>query len=342
MSHLPHDAILLVNLGSPDAPATTPVRQYLREFLSDPRVIDIPAPLRWLLVNLIIAPFRAPKSAHAYRSIWTPEGSPLVHLSRELQGALQSKVRPRVHLAMRYGEPSILSAMKAMAGQGVGRLLLVPLYPHYAMSSYETVVVEARQRLAECLPNTHMDVLPPFYGRPGYLDALADSARPHLAAPWDHLLFSFHGLPERHLHKSDPTGTHCLRTAVCCEKPSIAHATCYRHQVMVTAHETAQRLGIVKGRYSIAFQSRLGRAKWLDPNTAEVIPALAAQGVKRLAVICPSFVSDCLETLEEIGIRARESFQQAGGEELRLVPCLNTDPRWVGTLAGWCENLGRV
>jgi protoporphyrin/coproporphyrin ferrochelatase len=325
-----NQGVLLVNLGSPDSPAVGDVRRYLREFLMDPRVIDIPFVLRWLLVHALILPRRPRQSAEAYHTIWTPAGSPLVVTSREVQGALQQRVAPRVELAMRYRNPSIASALMKLRDAGVRDLLLIPLFPHYAMSSFETAVVRVQELKARLAPAMTLRVVSPFFDDPHYIRALVASAEAHLARGYDHLLFSFHGVPERHLRKSDPTCQHCLQVEGCCTVASEAHRTCYRMQCFRTVEAFVQAAGVT--RYSVAFQSRLGREPWLQPYTDQELPRLARDGVKRLVVMCPAFVADCLETIEEIGLRGRETFLAAGGREFTLVPCLNAHPAWIAAL----------
>lgn len=328
-----HDGLLLVNLGSPDAPRPLEVRRYLAEFLDDPRVLDLPTPMRRLLLYLFILPFRPARSAEAYAKIWTDRGSPLVYLTRDLADALAERIPMPVAVGMRYGAPSIAQGLAELQARGAKRILLVPLYPHYAMSSYETVVARAFE-VARGMPDVDLRVLPPFYGAPGYLDALWGTLRPVVEAEEpDLVLFSYHGIPERHVRRSDASGCWCLQVEGCCDAPSPAHATCYRHQVLATSRAVASRGGWAPERWAVSFQSRLGRQPWLRPYTDHVLEALPGRGVRRVVVACPSFVSDCLETLEEIGIRGRETFLRAGGERLTLVPCLNTDPSWVAFLA---------
>ncbi|MCM2318481.1 MAG: ferrochelatase [Pseudomonas sp.] len=331
-------ALLLVNLGSPASTEVADVRRYLNQFLMDPYVIDLPWPLRRLIVAMILIK-RPAASAEAYRSIWWEDGSPLVVLSRRLQQKVAEQWQNGpVELAMRYGEPSIDTVLQRLEKTGVGRVTLVPLYPQFADSTVTTVVEEARRvQRARDLP-FEVDVLPPFFDQPEYLAALAESARPYLEQGFDHLLLSYHGLPERHLHKSDPTGAHCLKTDDCC-----LHATgavldsCYRAQCLRTSSGFAERAGLSDDQWSVSFQSRLGRAKWIEPYTEETLEALAGRGVKKLLVMCPAFVADCIETLEEIGDRGREQFREAGGEDLVLVPCLNDHPQWVTALVKLCE-----
>jgi ferrochelatase len=325
--------ILLVNLGSPASPSVPDVRRYLNEFLMDGRVIDVAWPLRRLIVGLIL--IRRPKaSAHAYSTIWTPAGSPLVVTSRNVQAALRSRVAVPVELAMRYQNPSIASAVKSLATRGVTETLLIPLFPHYAMSSYETAVARVREVAARLAPGMRITVQPPYGDAPDYIAALVASAETQLRREYDHLLFSFHGVPERHIRKSDPTGAHCLTVKDCCRTPGEAHRFCYRHQCFRTAEEFVKRAAVPAGKWSVSFQSRLGRDPWLAPYTDKELERLARGGVKQLLVICPAFVSDCLETIEEIGMRGKETFLQAGGREFSRIPCLNEHPAWVAVLEG--------
>ena len=335
-------ALLLVNLGSPASTEVADVRRYLNQFLMDPYVIDVPWPLRRLIVAMIL--IRRPKaSAEAYRSIWWEEGSPLVVLSRRLQAKVAEQwTEGPVELAMRYGEPSIERTLQGLAQRGMRRVTLVPLYPQFADSTVTTVVEEARRVMRRHRLPFALDILPPFYDQPEYLAALAESARPYLEQGYDHLLLSYHGLPERHLHKSDPSGSHCLKGADCCQRASGAILdSCYRAQCLRTSTGLAAELGLEDGRWSVAFQSRLGRAKWIEPYTDATIEALAHQGVKKLLVMCPAFVADCIETLEEIGDEGRAEFRAAGGDDLLLVPCLNDHPQWVSALVSLCRRMPR-
>jgi ferrochelatase len=327
-------AVLLVNLGSPDSPAEADVRRYLDQFLMDPRVVDLPWPARRLLVSAFILPKRPKESGEAYASIWTDDGSPLKvyteALAEELDGTLDVPVR----WAMRYGTPSIEDALLELADLGVRHLTFLALYPHWAMSTTETSIVEAERVIRKHGMEMTLEAFPPFYDDPAYIDTLAALAREHLHDD-DHLLFSYHGLPERQIRKCDPTHGHCLQVENCCQVDSPAHARCYRHQVFVTSELVAERLGLPRDRWEVSFQSRLGRAKWIEPYTDETLAALPERGVKRLAVMCPAFVADNLETLEEIGMQGRETFMEAGGERFTLIPCLNARPDWVRVLAAW-------
>ena len=322
--------VLLLNLGSPDSPSVRHVRRYLREFLMDPRVLDVAYPLRWFIVHCLILPRRPKQSAEAYHQIWLPEGSPLVVTSKQVQAELQRRVRLPVELAMRYQNPSIPSAVARLRNQGVGQLLLIPMFPHYAMSSYETAVVRVQEVVRRRAPTMTLKTVDPYCDDPDYIGALVASAADYLQRDYDHLLFSFHGVPERQLRKTDPTCSHCLLTENCCEVASVAHRTCYRVQCFKTVEAFVKRAGVT--RYSVAFQSRLGREPWLQPYTDQELVRLAKDGIKKLLVMCPAFVADCLETLEEIGMRGRETFLQAGGSQFDMIPCLNSHPQWIAAL----------
>ena len=323
--------VLLVNLGSPDSASVGDVRRYLNEFLMDGRVIDTPWLLRRLIVGLILIN-RPKQSAEAYGKIWLPEGSPLIVTSRNVCEKLRERIPVPIELAMRYRNPSIEDALRKLAEQKTDEFFLVPLFPHYAMSSYETAVVRVQQVARKVAPGMKIVVQPPYGDAPDYLAALTASAANYLEAGYDHLLFSFHGIPERHLRRSDPTGRHCLAKPDCCETASPAHATCYRAQGFKTVAAFVRLAGVPAGKFSVSFQSRLGRDPWLKPYTDFELAELPKRGVKRLLVICPAFVSDCLETLEEIGLRGRESFLSAGGEAFAQIPCLNEHPLWIAAL----------
>lgn len=328
--------VLLLNLGSPEEPEPKALRVYLEEFLLDERVLDYPELVRNLVVKGFILPTRPARSAEAYRSIWWPEGSPLVVLGRRVQQTLQARTRLPVALGMRYGHPSAREALRELLGASVREIFAIPLFPHYAMSTIESAVVKVREELRALDPSVELHIHPPYYEDPAYIHALVESARPHLQE-YEHLLFSYHGLPERHIRKTDPTRTHCLHSEDCCETPSMAHGTCYRHQIKRTTAAFVRAFEIPAEKYSVSYQSRLGRDKWLQPSTEQTLAELAGRGVRRLKVICPAFVADCVETLEEIGIRGRSVFMEAGGEEFELIPCLNEHPAWVDALAGWVD-----
>jgi ferrochelatase len=327
--------LLLVNLGSPDAPTSGAVRSYLREFLCDSRVIDIPALPRWLLVNLIIAPFRAPKSAHAYQKVWTDKGSPLVVNSLALVDRVREACRERdlqweVELGMRYGKPSIAAGLRKLEAAGCDKIILFPLYPHYAASSTGTALAAAYRELEKRWNNPSVRVVAPFYDHPAFIHASAQVMAPQLKEiTADHVLFSFHGLPERHLRKSAPPQSPCLAKASCCDEVGANNRWCYRAQCMATARELASALTLQPGTWSVSFQSRLGRDPWILPETTATLRELREAGSRRIAVACPAFVADCLETLEEIGIRAHSEFLAQGGEACELVTSLNAHPAWV-------------
>lgn len=331
--------LLLINLGTPDAPTTPAVRRYLREFLSDPRVIDINGVGRALLLHLVILPTRPSKSAHAYQAIWDRErGSPLLYHSQDLAAAVAAQLGSgwHVELAMRYGNPSIASALAALDRAKVDRIVVLPLFPQYATSSTGTAVARVMELASEKWTMPALDFVPAFYDDAGFLGAFEAVAHPALAAfrP-DHTLFSFHGLPVRQITKTDTGGAHCMKSATCCD--SLANPNCYRAQSFATARALASRLGLAEADYTICFQSRLGRTPWIEPFTDVEIDRLAKAGKKRVAVMCPAFVADCLETLEEIGIRAKEQFTAGGGEDLILVPSLNATPAWVDAVCAIAE-----
>jgi ferrochelatase len=325
--------ILLINLGTPDAPTPEAVGRYLREFLMDGFVIDVPAPLRWFLVNVLIVPRRKYQSAAAYQKVQMPEGSPLLVHSRALAQKVAGELGDEylVEFAMRYGNPSIRAAVAKLKNEEVQRIIVLPLYPQYAESSFETAVVETKRRAEELGCSERLTLLPPFYDRPEFIEAFALRIREALAEQSsEHVVFSFHGLPERHVTKLHPE--HCRRSANCCDQISASNRNCYRAQCFFTARAFAQRLGLNEESYTVSFQSRLGRAKWISPNTEEVLSDLARRGKKRISVACPSFVADCLETVEEIAIRGRKTFIAAGGTDLQLIPSLNDEPAWVAAV----------
>lgn len=334
--------VLLINLGTPDAPTPAAVGRYLREFLMDGFVIDTPASLRWFLVNVLIVPRRKHQSAEAYQKIQLPEGSPLLVYTRALAQKVAVELGDEyvVEFAMRYGNPSIRSALAKLKDRAVDRIIVLPLYPQYAESSFETAVVEVQRRAAELGCGDRLIFLPPFYDRPEFIDAFASKIRQALAEQdSEHMVFSFHGLPERHITKLH--AQHCLGSTSCCHQIGEANRNCYRAQSFATARSIARQLGLNDESYTVSFQSRLGRAKWIGPATAEVLTELARRGKKRISVACPSFVADCLETVEEIAIRGRETFIAAGGEDLQLIPSLNDEPVWVAAVAAMIRGAGK-
>lgn len=336
-------AVVLMNLGSPDSTEVKDVKRYLDEFLMDERVIDKPWLLRALLVKGIIVPFRSPKSAEAYKKIWIPKGSPLIVISEQLRDALQKEVEEPVAIAMRYGNPSPKDAYDELLKKNpdLEEVILVPMYPHYAMSSYETAVEYAKEHHKKGGYSFKLTTIKPYYNDEDYIYALCESIRPYTEGEYDHILFSYHGVPERHIFKGDVTGQHCLKVPNCCEVPSEAHKYCYRHQCLVTTKLVTERLHIPKEKWGLSFQSRLGRDPWLQPYTAKRLEELPKEGVKKLLVVCPAFVSDCLETLEEIAVEGKEIFLHNGGESFEMIPCLNVHPLWVNALAKWVKEYAR-
>ena len=333
--------IILLNLGSPDSTEVKDVKKYLMEFLMDGRVIDYPYIFRLLLVGGIIAPFRAPKSAEAYKSVWTKDGSPLIVITKQLQQALQPLLDEPVEIAMRYGNPSMESAYENLLRRvpELDEVIAIPLYPHYAMSSYETAVEHAKDVHKKQKYSFKLSFVKPFYNEPHYIKALTESIKPYLQQDYDQVLFSYHGLPQRHMTKADPTNRHCLKVENCCEVASVAHKTCYRHQCWTTTQLLSKNLTIPKEKVGFSFQSRLGQEEWLKPYTALRLEQLPKEGIKKLVILCPAFVSDCLETLEEIAIAGKESFLHAGGESFTVIPCLNTNPLWVQSLVTWVNDV---
>ena len=321
--------IVLMNLGSPDSTQVKDVRRYLAEFLMDERVIDVPYLLRFLLVRGIIVPFRAPKSAEAYKRIWTEKGSPLVDITKQVQADLQKQTDEPVEIAMRYGNPSPKTAFDILMkkSKDLEEVVLMPMYPHYAMSSYETAVEYAKIQHKQGNYPFKLSIVEPFYKNADYINALVETMRFYTqGGNYDHVLFSYHGIPERHIHKCDITKTHCLKKENCCTTHSPAHAFCYKHQCLETTRLVAEKLGIPKQKYSHSFQSRLGRDKWLEPYTDHRFEEMPKAGIKNLIVVSPAFVSDCLETLEEIAMEGKEQFLEAGGENFTLIPCMNVHP----------------
>lgn len=329
--------LLLVNLGSPDSPVTSDVRKYLREFLMDKRVIDVPYLLRKFIVELIILPRRPRESAKAYSKIWWPEGSPLVVLSKRLQTKVASYLAHPVSLGMRYGSPSIASGLSDLSKKGVKEVLVLPLYPQYAMSTTESVVVKCLKDQKKYFKDIKLSFLPPFYDRKDYIELLSKHIMKQLPSDNEHLLFSYHGLPERHIRKTDRVG-HCKIDDQCCKSPYVtAHDVCYRHQCYETTHRVARELKLQDGSFSMSFQSRLGQDPWLKPYTDKTLALLARGSVKKIAVVAPAFVSDCLETLEEIAMEGKKLFMDAGGEQFEYIPCLNDLAEWAHLLAKWSE-----
>jgi ferrochelatase len=305
----------------------------------DERVIDVPLWARTLLVKGIILNTRPKASAAAYKKIWWKEGSPLIVLSERLQNKVQQQTEIPVGLAMRYGGMSIHKGLQDLVNKGVEQVLLIPLYPQFAMATTETIVVLADEIQKEHFPNLKIESLPAFYNDPEYIEVLSQSIKRHLnGESYDHLLFSYHGVPERHIRKSDITKSHCKIDGSCCMTPSKAHQFCYRHQCYEVTKLVGENLKLTEGTFSTSFQSRLGFDPWLQPYTDRTIERLGKQGIKNMAIATPAFVSDCLETLEEIAMEGQEIFHEMGGKEFTTIPCLNDDDSWVALLAKWIKN----
>jgi ferrochelatase len=329
--------VLIVNLGSPNSTEVNDVREYLDQFLMDERVIDFPKLIRKILVKGLILNIRPKKSSNAYKRIWWKEGSPLIVISKKFHKKIQKKSKVPVSLSMRYGNPSIKSGLKDLNDKGVKDVLVIPLYPQFAMSSVETITVETNNVKNKFFPKMKLFHFPSFYNKPDYIKVLSNSIKDFLKdKKIDHLLFSYHGIPNRHILKSDITGSHCKMNGKCCFKKSEAHKYCYRHQCEITTLNVAKKLGLKKGSFSTSYQSRVTIiGSWLKPYTDKTILEFAKKGFKNIAVVTPAFVSDCLETLEEIGMEASEDFKENGGKELYLIPCLNYRDDWVNIASNW-------
>ncbi len=333
--------VLLLQLGTPDSASTKDVRRYLSEFLSDPRVMDIPFPVRWLMLKAVILPFRPRRSAELYRKIWTDDGSPLLVHTKALTHAVGNKLGDgyTVSFGMRYGSPTITDAIDRLVAEDVAGLTVIPLFPQYASSSGGSATARAMELLAERQYVQAVTFAPEFYNDPQYISAVAGAATPELEQfSADHVLFSYHGLPERQVRKSDLSGQHCLASETCCDSIGQVNRHCYRAQCFATTRLLADQLALDHGSYSTAFQSRLAGTPWITPQTDRVLEDLFDTGVRRLAVFTASFVADCLETLEEIGIRLRNQWLALGGEDLYLVPCVNEEPAWVEAVAAMASH----
>ena len=328
----------MINLGSPDSTSIKDVRKYLDEFLMDERVIGKSYWFRWFLVKVIILNTRPRKSAKAYKKIWWKEGSPLIVLSKRLFDKVTKLVKFPVALAMRYGSISIFKGLKELDDKGVKNITVLPLYPHYAMSSYETVVEKVKDEVKTNFPHLKIKTVEPFYNDKKYIDLLFKKIKSTISKiEYDHILFSYHGIPISHLKISDPTNSHCYKVKDCCNNHSDAHKFCYKHQVLETTELVIKKLKIDKNKYSNAFQSRLPNEAWLKPYTDDELVRLAKEGKKKLVIVTPAFVTDCLETLEEIAMEGKEEFLEAGGESYHYVPCLNDDDDWAKLISKWSD-----
>lgn len=328
--------ILLINLGSPDSTKTKDVRRYLREFLSDPKVIDNWF-VRKFILNLFILPFRPKKSAEAYRKIWWKEGSPLIVITERLKNKLQAKQDIPIAMGMRYGSPSIKEGLSELKDRGCDDIFVIPLYPQYAMSTTETVNEKTIEVCNQFFPNLKLSFMPPFYDREDYIEALSSNIKQNLPANFDKILFSYHGIPERHISKTDKTNT-CELGKCCFRENNPSHATCYRHQCYKTTELVAKSLGLSNKKIMQSFQSRLGSDPWLQPYTDATLKGFPSKGIKSIAVVAPAFVSDCLETLEELAMEGKEEFLENGGEKFTYIPCLNDNEEFVNLLNQWIIN----
>ena len=329
----------MINLGSPDSTSIPDVKKYLDEFLMDKRVIGKSYIFRWILVKLIILNTRPRKSAKAYKKIWWKEGSPLIVLSERLFNKVEKALDIPAALAMRYGSITINKGIDKLVKKGISEIIVLPLYPHYAMSSYETVVEKVKDEVNDNFPDVKIKIIPPFYKNDQYIDLLSSKIFNTIKKiQYDHILFSYHGIPVSHLKISDPTNYHCYRTKDCCNVESTAHITCYKHQVLETTKLVVAKLNIEENKYSNSFQSRLPNEPWLKPYTDSELVRLAKAGKKKLVIVTPAFVTDCLETLEEIAMEGKEEFIEAGGEEYSYVPCLNDDENWAKLISDWTKD----
>ena len=327
--------ILIVNLGTPDEPTRGAVYRYLKQFLLDPRVIDINPIARNLLVRGIIAPFRSKPSSEAYKEVWTEDGSPLKFYGERLTDMVRERLSDDyvVELAMRYQNPSIESALEKLIAQKVSKITVFTLFPHYASASTGSVHEEVMRLLSKKLIVPEVRMISSYCTFEPMIKLFADNGRKFDIDSYDHILFSYHGLPQRHMTKADQFN-HCLKSKDCCQTLTETNQFCYSAQCFATTRALAKELNLSPDRYTVSFQSRLGRDPWIQPYTIKTLEDLAAKGVKRILVFCPAFTSDCLETTVEIGIEYNEEFQKWGGEVVHLVPSLNDDPAWADAVAG--------
>jgi len=337
--------VLLVQLGTPDAPRPREVRRYLREFLSDPRVLSMPAIARKALLELVILPIRPRRSAAAYAKIWTDAGSPLMVHSQALHTDVTKALGDDfvVELAMRYGEPSIPAAFDRLGDADVDRIVVLPLFPQYCAATTASILDRVQQESARYWDVRPMTAIGAFYDDPGFISSWREVAAPVLAeATFDHVLFSYHGLPESQIRESDPTGTFCLAQDDCCGTIRTANRHCYRAQCHATTTALVEALGLDVEQVSTSFQSRVGREQWIRPYTDEIVSELRDRGVEHLAVMSPAFVCDNLETLEELGMQLAEQWEGLGGKSMTLVPSLNAHPTWVEAVAGLVRRHARA
>ena len=328
-------AYVLINIGTPESPQPKDVGVYLKEFLMDPDVISLPFLFRWILVNVLIVPRRKYASAEAYQKVWTERGSPLLTFTEDLCEELNKTAQPdeKFYLAMRYGNPSVDQVLAEV--KDFDEIIVVPMFPQYAGATTGSMTKKAQEVSSHLGISKKMKYLEDFFADPFYVDSLTEQIKAiETDFEYDHLLFSYHGLPEKLVQDADSSGSHCLIKKNCCDKMSEVNRYCYRAQCYATTRAVVK---VLKPQvpHSVSFQSRLGRTEWIKPYTEDRVKELASQGVKKLAVTCPAFLIDCLETLEEISIGLKETFVEAGGEDLQLIPCLNADPAWSARFQKW-------
>jgi len=331
--------VLLVNLGTPDSPAVSDVRKYLREFLMDWRVIDIPYVQRWLLINLIITTFRSPKSAKEYQRLWDERGSPLKYYGEDAVRLLQTKLGDDyvVSLGMRYQNPSIAAGLAILKAAEVGEMTVIPLFPHYASASTGSVIEKVSDLIKDWQVIPDMKYISKFWDHPKYIQGFVNKGKKMMSdTTYDHVIFSYHGLPERQIIKGSVKG-YCQLNGKCCEHYSSKNQHCYRAQCVQTSKLLAEGLAIDASKYTTTFQSRLGKTPWIKPYTDEVLKNLPAKGIKKVLAFSPAFVADCLETTVEVGETFKEEFIEAGGEAWDLVASLNDDEVWIEGLAEMVE-----
>tara|TARA_B100001113_G_scaffold150433_1_gene123371 strand:+ start:89 stop:1111 length:1023 start_codon:yes stop_codon:yes gene_type:complete len=333
-----NEGVLLINLGSPKELSKKSVRQYLRVFLSDDNVVDLPKFFQQFILRLFILPFRPKNTLEAYEKIWTKEGSPLIISTESIANKLTEKTGWNVEYAMRYEEPSIEKALHKFKENEINKIYVISLYPHNAMATTVTTELETRNVAMNISNDFELIFTKPFFDNEEYINAMVNSIRPYVEnKSYDKIIFSYHGIPKRQAKKTDETGEHCFSTSNCCEVRNDGSKDCYRSHTRIASDLTAKKLGLEDDQWEIAYQSRIGPG-WLTPFTDKRLAKLPEEGIDNIAILCPSFISDCLETLEEIDIRGRETFLKAGGKKMTYIPCLNDSEDTINLL----ENLVRA
>ena len=333
-----NEGVLLINLGSPKELSKKSVRQYLRVFLSDDNVVDLPKFFQQFILRLFILPFRPKNTLEAYEKIWTKEGSPLIISTESIANKLTEKTGWNVEYAMRYEEPSIEKALHKFKKNDINKIYVISLYPHNAMATTVTTELETRNVAMNVSNDFELIFTKPFFDNEEYINAMVNSIRPYVEnKSYDKIIFSYHGIPKRQAKKTDETGEHCFSTSNCCEIENDGSKDCYRSHTRIASDLTAKKLGLKDDQWEIAYQSRIGPG-WLTPFTDKRLAKLPEEGKDNIAILCPSFISDCLETLEEIDIRGRETFLKAGGKNMTYIPCLNDSEDTINLL----ENLVRA